>query len=305
MNLQQLYYFREICNQGSYTKAAETLHVAQSSISHAIHELETELGVPLFVKRARATNMSEYGEKYFLHVQKIIEELEIANREIQELNNPDSGCIRIAFGQTIGNRFLPNLIQKYYHHIGSKKIKFELSEKTADNVRECLLQHSIDLGFSAFLKTAEKDLEYFHILDEEMVAVVPNQHYLASRTHVSLKELLKYPLVTYSRRCGTRYWLDVVFERQSLHPEIIQEVESEKVMTAAVASGCGVGIMPRIRELSLYDVTALTIDNSEIHRSMYMCWLKEGPIKQRHIVKQFRDFLITQIQQMKNQSEQF
>lgn len=62
MNLQQLYYFQAISRLKNYTKAAEQLLVAQSSLSHSIGDLERELGVPLFFKVGRNIDITEYGK---------------------------------------------------------------------------------------------------------------------------------------------------------------------------------------------------------------------------------------------------
>ena len=73
----------------------------------------------------------------------------------------------------------------------------------------------------------------------------------------------------------------------------MHEVESEKVMASEVASGLGIAIMPRISELFIYDVAALTLENSELHRPLYMCWPKGESL--RPVVKNFRDYVISQV----------
>ena len=71
MNLQQLYYFQAISRLKNYTKAAEQLLVAQSSLSHSIGDLERELGVPLFFKVGRNIDITEYGKQFLIHVDRI------------------------------------------------------------------------------------------------------------------------------------------------------------------------------------------------------------------------------------------
>lgn len=291
MNLQQLYYFQAISRLKNYTKASEQLHVAQSSLSHSIGDLERELGVPLFFKVGRTIDITEYGKCFLRHVDQIIAELDAANQEIKNMLNPNIGKVRIALAHTVSNRFIPNMIKGFYENETNRAVQFEFSEKQAAKIVEAFANRTIDLGFGA--RTMSDQLEYFHIFDEEFVAVVSSRHPLARRTSVKLQDLIQEPLVTYTYNCGTRYWVDSVFQRFHLTPNIVQEVDTEKVMASAVASGLGVAIMPRISELPIYDVVALTLENSELHRPMFMCWPKEGAL--RPVVKNFRDYIISQV----------
>ena len=88
MNLQQLYYFQAISRLKNYTKAAEQLLVAQSSLSHSIGDLERELGVPLFFKVGRNIDITEYGKQFLIHVDRITAELELANQELKKMGAP-------------------------------------------------------------------------------------------------------------------------------------------------------------------------------------------------------------------------
>ncbi len=291
MNLQQLYYFQAISRLKNYTKASEQLHVAQSSLSHSIGDLERELGIPLFFKVGRSIDITEYGKRFLLHVDRIIAELELANQEMKDMLNPNMGKVRIALAHTVSNRFIPNMIKGFYENETNRAVQFEFSEKQAAKIVEAFANQTIDLGFGARIESGR--LEYFHIFDEEIVAVVSSRHPLARRSSVKLQELVQEPLVAYTYNCGTRYWVDGVFQRFQVTPNIIQEVDTEKVMASAVASGLGVAIMPRISELPIYDVVALTLENSELHRPMFMCWPKEDSI--RPVVKNFRDYVISQV----------
>ena len=272
MNLQQLYYFQAISRLKNYTKAAEQLLVAQSSLSHSIGDLERELGVPLFFKVGRNIDITEYGKQFLIHVDRITAELELANQELKNMLNPNMGKIRIALAYTVSNRFIPNMIKGFYENEDNRAIQFEFSEKQAAKIIDAFANRTLDLGFGARMDSDQ--LEYFHIFDEEIVAVVSSRHPLALRGSVKLQDLIREPMVSYTYNCGTRYWIDDVFRRFQLTPNIIQEVDTEKVMASAVASGLGVALMPRMTELSIYDVVPLTLENSELHRPMFMCWPK-------------------------------
>jgi len=134
MNLQQLYYFQAISRLKNYTKAAEQLLVAQSSLSHSIGDLERELGVPLFFKVGRNIDITEYGKQFLIHVDRITAELELANQELKNMLNPNMGKIRIALAYTVSNRFIPNMIKGFYENEDNRAIQFEFSEKQAAKI---------------------------------------------------------------------------------------------------------------------------------------------------------------------------
>lgn len=134
MNLQQLYYFQAISRLKNYTKAAEQLLVAQSSLSHSIGDLERELGVPLFFKVGRNIDITEYGKQFLIHVDRITAELELANQELKNMLNPNMGKIRIALAYTVSNRFIPNMIKGFYENEDNRAVQFEFSEKQAAKI---------------------------------------------------------------------------------------------------------------------------------------------------------------------------
>lgn len=298
MNLQQLYYFQTISRLKNYTKASEHLLVAQSSLSHSISDLERELGVPLFFKVGRNIDITEYGLCFLRHVDKIIEELETAKQDIRNMMNPNMGKIRLALAHTISNSFIPAMIKGFYEDPNNRAIQFEFSEKQAARIIDAFANRTIDLGFGA--KIDCESLEYFHLFDEEFVAVVSRRHPLAIQDSVRLQDLAAEPLITYTFNCGTRYWIDTVFQQYHISPNIIQEVDTEKVMASAVASDLGVAVMPRISELPAYDVVTLTLENAELRRPMYMCWPAKE--KLRPVVQNFRDYIIRQVTQLPSNS---
>lgn len=91
MNLRQLYYFKAIAELEHYTRAAEKLYVSQSSLSHAIQELETELNVEFFVKKGRNVELTKYGKLFLPYVQKSIDTLEAGIAKLADYINPNTG----------------------------------------------------------------------------------------------------------------------------------------------------------------------------------------------------------------------
>ena len=76
MQIQQLRYFIEIARTGSMSAAAKNLFIAQPSLSQQISKLEKELGIPLFIRHSKFVSLSDAGEQFLLHAQRIVGEVE-------------------------------------------------------------------------------------------------------------------------------------------------------------------------------------------------------------------------------------
>lgn len=289
MNLQQLYYFQKIAELRNYTKASEALMISQSNLSHSMANLEEELGIPLFIKKGRNIDITDYGRAFLRHVSIIINELEKAKSEISSALNPDSGQIRLAIAHTLGHHFIPNMIRYYKGLPENKNVTFELHEMeaTSDGMNQ-IINGEIDLGFGA--KLERPGFHYFEIMHEEYIAIVPEGHPLASKENLTIEEICQEPFVTYNQQCGTRHDLERIFQKNNVHPKVIYEATNEKMIASMVASGMGISIMPRIQEISIYPVVPITIENHALRRSLYMFWNEN--IFQPPIVAQFRKFVM-------------
>ncbi len=90
MKLNQLYYFKTVCKYNNITKAAEHLHVSQPAITHAIRELERELGIRLFKRTNKNVSLTQEGVLFFQKSSDILSELESLFDEMRDLGDRKS-----------------------------------------------------------------------------------------------------------------------------------------------------------------------------------------------------------------------
>src|SRR6185436_17126417 len=100
MTLQQLQYFLAAVEHGSFSAAAESLHLAQPSLSEQIRRLEAELGSPLFARGGRGLELTEAGRRLRPHAEQVLAAAEEARDSVKEVSDMRGGTI--AFG-TFGN----------------------------------------------------------------------------------------------------------------------------------------------------------------------------------------------------------
>ena len=129
---------------------------------------------------------------------------------------------------------------------------------------------TVELGFGA--KVDRPGFQYFEVMSEELMAVVPVSHPLAQKENITLEELCREPLVTYNSRCGTRYDLENFFREYGVRPRQIIEAQNEKMIASMVAAGIGVSIMPWIQEVNVYHVVSVPLEHHRLKRLLYMFW---------------------------------
>ena len=121
MNLFHIRYFVKLAEVGHYTKAAQELHITQPSLSHAISQLENELGVPLFEKNGRNTTLTRFGDEFLACAKQTISTLDGGVDSIQREARGD-GVIRVGFLRAFGTQFVPQLASQFLKENKDKPI---------------------------------------------------------------------------------------------------------------------------------------------------------------------------------------
>ena len=103
MNLNQLQYFKILAQEEHYTRAAQMLSITQPSLSHAIAQLEEELGTRLFEKKGRNIVLTRYGKLFLPYVEESLKVLEEGVQRTRELNGSKEGIIHLAYIYTMGS----------------------------------------------------------------------------------------------------------------------------------------------------------------------------------------------------------
>lgn len=268
MNLNQLYYLRAIARAKGLTRAAESLYVTQSSLSHSMAALEEELGIPLFYKDGRDILLTPYGREFLEYAQRALEELEQGVQVAQSRRSPARGLVRLETISDLAAQYVPRCIRQFGAVEENSEITFALEEKPTRKIVRDFAQHTVDIGFGSYFD--EPGFLLHPVLREELVAVVSTGHPLASRDSVTLEELAGEKLVTYNQFSPTRSLILKMFEQKGLKPDLSFEATSDQMLASFVSLGGGVGIMPRMILLQLYQVKVLTIQGVETHRDLYM-----------------------------------
>ena len=225
MNLDHLRYFVKLSELRHYTRAAEQLCISQPSLSHAISQLESELGVPLFEKSGRNTVLTRYGEEFLECAQRSLGILDAGMESLQR-SAKGEGVVRLGFLRTLGVDFIPKLTSDFIAADPNSGVEFSFHSDLSSGLIDGLLQHKFDL---VFCSEPEKSLGLTAtpVTSQKLVMIVPNGHPLADRESIGLAETLGYPAVWFAKGSGLRKVVDGMYEQVGGKPISVIETEEE------------------------------------------------------------------------------
>ena len=273
MNLNHLHYFRVLAKLEHYTQASKELSITQPSLSHAISNLEKDLGIYLFEKEGRNVRLTKYGRFFLQYVDSALNELEVGEKKLKSLANSSCGVIDLGFIYTLGAHIMPNLIKDFLDNEQYKNITFSLFQGTTRNIITGLKNEKFDLGFCSMV-TDEPDIDFIPILEEQLVLIVSTDHELASLDSIDLKDVATYPFVYFNKESGIRPLIDSLFKKVNVTPRIICEVEEDSAILGLVTVNYGIAIIPDISLIKNFDVKVLRITNPIFKRYIYLASMK-------------------------------
>lgn len=269
MNLNQLHYFSKLAEVEHYTKAAEELNISQPSLSHAIRELEKELGTKLFEKQGRGVVLTKYGRLFREYADESLKILDTGIRKVRSLTGQTEGVVELAYIYTLGSEFVPQLVSDFIRTHEELKVQFRFTVGNTSEVIQGIKDERFDIGFCSMTER-ESDISFTPVGTENLVVVVPKGHPLSDKEAVDLEQAAAYPQIFFTQNSGLRPVVDRMFEQIKVRPRIAYEIEEDGSMAGLVAQNFGIAVMPEIPVLSQLPVDILPIRNQHEMRYVYM-----------------------------------
>lgn len=288
MNLFHIRYFVELAHTRHYTRAAEHLCISQPSLSHAIAQLEGELGVPLFEKTGRNTALTRYGEEFLTCAEQTLATLDGGVESLRR-GARGEGLIRLGLLRTLGVDFIPELAARFLAAHPDREIQFAFHTGSTRYLLDGLLARRHDLAFCS--QPPEEMKLTAHVVDQQdLVLIVPRDHPLAGRTQVDLEETLPYPYVCFSREAGLRGVVDGLFQQIGGEPRAAYEVEEDEVVAGLVSRGFGIAVVPYLEMLDRLEVQVIQITRPAWERNIYM--VSDSRVFMPPVVQDFYQFVL-------------
>jgi DNA-binding transcriptional LysR family regulator len=268
MTIDQLQIFLAVAQHMHFTRAAEALYITQPSVSAAIQSLEEQYGVKLFNRVGRRIELTLAGKILQVEAQKILTQVELTERGLQELNDLKRGELKLGASQTVGNYWLPQFISTFKQKYPNIHIDCTLGN-TAE-ISEGTVAGLFDLGLvegeveQSILATLEKKI----VGGDCLQIVVGQSHPWFEKMTVEVRQLTTTPWIMREKGSGTRQQFEQVLRQWGIEPtqlKVILEMKSGEMVKAAVESGVAAAAISNLivtKELRLDLLRCVQVTNT-------------------------------------------
>lgn len=227
----------------SFTKAANALGYAQSTVTNQIQALEEELDTILFERLGKQIKLTKDGEHLYAYAHQILKLSDEAKDLISSSLTP-KGSLIVGTAESLCLHRLPGVFNTFRSLY--PKVEINIHFDAGSDYRTYLRKNTIDIVFFLDVPCKENDL-ITHILFEEPMAVIaaPN-HALAKKWQITPHDLSGQPLILTASGCSYRRIFESILAQAGVKPASIMGVSSNEVIKRFVADGWGIGFLPQI-----------------------------------------------------------
>ena len=270
MNLNQLYYFRELADQKQYTKAADNLFISQPTLSISIKQLENELQCKLFNHNGRYVQLTEYGRILYDTVTKSLNTLDRGKKQIEQRISQDQGNIHIAGIPTAIGTILPHLTKQYQQESNISP-HFIYHDNPSYQICEGIKNGWYDIGISSFVPEFSY-FTYIPLYTEEIIAIVSKENNLAKITEITPAELQGESIITYSKKIQIGKDITNALLANASDLNITNRLHDELAIAGQVLTNDIVGIVAKTIYLSGFDIHIIKLDLPQNTRQVYLVY---------------------------------
>ncbi|MCA8223719.1 transcriptional regulator CynR [Burkholderia sp. BC1] len=258
MLLRHIRYFLAVAEQGSFTRAADALHVSQPTLSQQIRQLEETLGVPLFDRSGRTVRLTEFGDVYAKHARAALHALDAGARALHDAADLATGSLRLAMMPTFAAYLSGSLVDAF--HAAHPNVVLTIDAMPQARMESLLVEDRLDAGF-AFVPARAPEIDALPLWDESLAFVTARTHRLARRRRaLTPAELSGEPMVLLSRAFATRERIDRYFVEHRAQPRIAIETNTVSAVLELVRRGRLATVLPDAVARGSDELCALPVD---------------------------------------------
>lgn len=283
--LKQLKYLCAVADHGHFSRAAAACHVTQSTLSAAIAELESQLGVKIFERNKKSVLITPLGEKLLQQARKILGEVEDLITLAQAHEEALSGDLRLGVIPTVGPFLLPSILGELRQSYA--KLKLYLKEELSAQLVQQLQQGQLDLIILA-LPYPLPDMETVSLFEDEFLLCLPPGHPLEKLQQVRQQQLRGESLLLLEEgHCLRDHALEAC-KLDIADADLVYQGTSLHTLVQMVANGLGITLLPSMAVAA--DVLGDTqlqlrhFSNENVSREIGMAWRKSDPRRDEYLL---------------------
>jgi molybdate transport repressor ModE-like protein len=248
LDVRRIRVLQEVVTRGSFSAAADSLHLSQSAVSQQIASLEREVGVPLLERTSDGPKLTAAGEALMEHGDAVICRLEEAEREIAQIAGLEGGRLRLSSFVTASATLMTPALSLFRQRFA--KVELEFTEADPEDSFPALKRGDSDLAvifdYPAFPLDFSRDVEAELIYEEQMRIALAPGHPLAAGKSVKMADLADEDWLCGAAPSSCRFQVINLCREAGFEPKITFQSEDYEVIKGFVAGGLGISILPEL-----------------------------------------------------------
>lgn len=279
LNFHQLHIFYTVAERGSFSAAAQSLHMTQPAVTMQVQSLEDYFGTKLLQRSTKRIELTEAGRTLMPFAQRSIDLIRDTDQAMSTFTKQLKGRLQLGSSLTIGEYILPRLLgpfgQEYPHITISMKVM------NTSQIMEDILNHQLNFGLIE-APVNHPDMHMEAVMSDELRLIVSKEHPLANRSSVTLEEVMEYPFVLREQGSGTRLVMEEQLRKKKIDPasmKIVMELGSTGAVKSAVEAGLGISFVSSSsvkHEVALGLIRMIKISDVKFQRQFYSIYLKSA-----------------------------
>lgn len=265
-DLPDLRLVAAIADSGSLTRAAEAVHLAPSSASHRLTQLEAALGVPLFARHARGLTPTAAGESLLRHARQVFAQLEQMHADLAPYASGLASQVTLFANTNAINCFLPEDLGDFLRE--HPQVRISLEEQPSPAIIGAVAAGQVEIGVVA-AESGTAGLETRPYRQDRLVIIVAPGHPLAARQQLAFADVLAEPFVCLHAGSAIHTFMMNHAARLGGRLDVRIQVRGFNAVCRMVAAGVGIGMVPRSAVTS--DVRTVEIRDDWAPRDLQLC----------------------------------
>jgi DNA-binding transcriptional LysR family regulator len=264
LDIQNLRAFAQVAESGSFSAAAEKLHLTQPAVSKRVALLEDYLGAELFDRIGRRVTLTEAGRALLPHARSVQQALLAAEQSVRDLAGDVAGKLRLATSHHIGLHRLPPVLSFFKHACPAVEIDIDFMD--SEQAYELIMQGEVELAVVTLAPTAERRVIAVPVWRDPLDFMVAKDHPLAGARGLDLPRLASHPAVLPGLNTYTGQIVKSLFDRHALQLQVSMATNYLETIRMLASVGLGWTVLPRT--MADDSLRQLKVNGARIERTL-------------------------------------
>lgn len=241
LELYKLFYY--VAKELSFSKASKMLYISQSAVSQGISLLESQLGTKLFLRTTKKVKLTEEGTTLMSHIEPAINSIMQGEKKLLEISNLHRGRLHIGVSDTLCKYYLLPYLKDFHEQYPN--IEILITNRTSMECVDLLHNHMVDMIITNLPNPRlHESMDIIETGVFKDIIIAPTKFTSLGSKHVSLSEIVKYPILLLDQQSSTTQFLKEAFRNENLelHPAI--ELGSIDLLVEMASIGLGLTFIP-------------------------------------------------------------